>query len=62
VPQDPGNSLNPVKTIGAQVGEVLHIHQKISARERDSQVLAQNSENRPSIPCTAIKVNRRLLL
>ena len=40
VPQDPGNSLNPVKTIGAQVGEVLHIHQKISARERDSQVLA----------------------
>ncbi len=26
VPQDPGNSLNPVKTIGAQVGEIFRIH------------------------------------
>ena len=26
VPQDPANSLDPVKTIGAQVGEVLRIH------------------------------------
>ncbi|WP_368543119.1 dipeptide ABC transporter ATP-binding protein [Enterobacter soli] len=40
VPQDPGNSLNPVKTIGAQVGEILQLHQKISARARDEQVLA----------------------
>ncbi|AMO49534.1 ABC transporter nucleotide binding/ATPase protein [Enterobacter sp. FY-07] len=40
VPQDPGNSLNPVKTIGAQVGEILTLHSKISARERDEQVLA----------------------
>lgn len=26
VPQDPGNSLDPVKTIGNQVAEILHIH------------------------------------
>ncbi len=26
VPQDPGSSLNPVTTIGAQVGEILRIH------------------------------------
>lgn len=40
VPQDPGNSLNPVKTIGAQVGEVLNIHQKITKTEQENQVLA----------------------
>lgn len=40
VPQDPGNSLNPVKTIGAQVGEILRLHQKRSAAERKTQVLA----------------------
>lgn len=28
VPQDPGNSLNPVQTIGARVGEILRLHQK----------------------------------
>jgi len=28
VPQDPANSLDPVKTIGAQVGEVLRIHRR----------------------------------
>ncbi|GAB7261294.1 ATP-binding cassette domain-containing protein [Dickeya ananatis] len=28
VPQDPGSSLNPVKTIGDQVDEMLQLHQK----------------------------------
>ena len=37
VPQDPGNSLNPVQTIGAQVGEILRLHQKT---ERRQQVIA----------------------
>lgn len=37
VPQDPGSSLNPVRTIGSQLGEVLRIHRveprgKIKAR------------------------------
>lgn len=40
VPQDPGNSLNPVKTIGAQVGEIIQLHQKIAREQRDEQVLA----------------------
>lgn len=40
VPQDPGNSLNPVKTIGAQVGEIVQLHQKVTAAQRDEQVLA----------------------
>jgi len=39
VPQDPGNSLNPVKTVGAQVGEILRLHQKINKAEGDKQVL-----------------------
>ncbi|WP_217548066.1 ABC transporter ATP-binding protein [Pantoea sp. GbtcB22] len=39
VPQDPGNSLNPVKTIGDQVGEMLQLHLKISKTERQQRVL-----------------------
>ena len=37
VPQDPGNSLNPVKTIGQQVEEILQLHQSLSAAERRQQ-------------------------
>ena len=40
VPQDPGNSLNPVKTIGQQVEEILRLHQSLSAAERRQQVLS----------------------
>ena len=40
VPQDPGNSLNPVKTIGAQVGEIIQLHARVSSAERDRQALA----------------------
>jgi peptide/nickel transport system ATP-binding protein len=29
-----------VKTIGAQVGEIIQLHQKITRAERDEQVLA----------------------
>lgn len=28
IPQDPASSLNPVKTIGAQVGEIMQIHKR----------------------------------
>ncbi len=39
VPQDPGNSLNPVKTIGDQVGEMLQLHLNISKAERQQRVV-----------------------
>ena len=42
--QDPGASLNPVLTIGEQLCETLHAHQKISkktARTRAAELLAQ---------------------
>ena len=40
IPQDPGSSLNPVQTIGEQVGEILQLHGRLSRKERDAQVLA----------------------
>lgn len=39
IPQDPTSSLNPVKTIGAQVAEVLQIHRQGSRREIDAHVI-----------------------
>lgn len=39
VPQDPGTSLNPVRTIGSQVGEIFEIHGVRDHRERRERVL-----------------------
>lgn len=39
VPQDPGNSLNPVKTIGEQVAEILRLHLKMGAQQRQQRVV-----------------------
>ena len=39
VPQDPGSSLNPVLTIGAQVGEILRLHGVRDRIERRDLVL-----------------------
>lgn len=39
IPQDPGNSLNPVLTIGAQVREILKLHGRIDRREADRRVI-----------------------
>ncbi|ALC06584.1 putative ABC transporter ATP-binding protein [Corynebacterium deserti GIMN1.010] len=39
IPQDPNNSLNPVKTIGASVGEGLAIHKRGTAEERKKKVI-----------------------
>ncbi|ASY72638.1 ABC transporter ATP-binding protein [Sinorhizobium fredii USDA 205] len=40
VPQDPGSSLNPVKTIGDQVGEILEIHGKLRGKDLERRVVA----------------------
>lgn len=39
IPQDPTNSLNPVKTIGESVGEGLRIHRRGKVRERVLELL-----------------------
>lgn len=39
VPQDPGSSLNPVLTIGEQVGEIFKIHHRLPEKDIPAQVL-----------------------
>ena len=39
IPQDPASSLNPVKTIGSQVAEILAIHRSVPRRERRARVI-----------------------
>lgn len=39
IPQDPGGSLNPIKTIGDQVGEIISLHQRLSRQARDARVI-----------------------
>lgn len=39
IPQDPNNSLNPVKTVGESVGEGLRIHGRSSRSERRAKVV-----------------------
>ncbi|APG87928.1 ABC transporter ATP-binding protein (plasmid) [Sinorhizobium americanum CCGM7] len=40
VPQDPGSSLNPIKTIGAQLGEILEIHGAARGKDLERRVVA----------------------
>ncbi|WP_034852550.1 dipeptide ABC transporter ATP-binding protein [Inquilinus limosus] len=52
IPQDPGSSLNPVKTIGAQVEEILTIHRrgdKAANRARVIELLARVGLSRPEL-------------
>ncbi|ROR71895.1 dipeptide ABC transporter ATP-binding protein [Bogoriella caseilytica] len=39
VPQDPNNSLNPVKTVGANIAEVLRIHRRADRRAAHDRVV-----------------------
>ena len=52
IPQDPGSSLNPVKTIGAQVEEILTIHRRgdgASNRARVIELLGRVGLSRPEL-------------
>lgn len=39
IPQDPTSSLDPVKTIGSQLAEILDIHQRLPRAQRDARVV-----------------------
>ncbi|MDX5627551.1 MULTISPECIES: ABC transporter ATP-binding protein [unclassified Brenneria] len=52
IPQDPTSSLNPVKTIGEQVDEILRLHQRASKRvirEKTLSLLARVGLTRPEL-------------
>ncbi len=52
VPQDPGNSLNPLQTIGKSVAEALRIHRRADAKTARAQVielLAKVGIDRPEL-------------
>jgi peptide/nickel transport system ATP-binding protein len=52
IPQDPGSSLNPVKTIGGQVAEILAIHRrgdKATNRAKVIELLARVGLSRPEL-------------
>jgi len=53
--QEPMTSLNPVYTIGAQIAEVLHIHNKISRADAEIKVLALLEEVQIPEPEARIK-------
>lgn len=40
IPQDPSSSLNPVKTIGEQVAEILNIHSRLPRKQVQQRVAA----------------------
>jgi peptide/nickel transport system ATP-binding protein len=56
IPQDPGSALNPVKTIGQQVAEVLKLHTRIPKSLRDAQVVSLLEKVGLSHP--ALRVNQ----
>lgn len=50
IPQDPSSSLNPVKTIGAQVAEIINIHRRMprkSVQQRVVELLARVGLSHP---------------
>lgn len=56
IPQDPGSALNPVKTIGQQVAEVLKLHTRMAKSLRDAQVV--NLLEKVGLSHPALRVNQ----
>ena len=59
--QEPMTSLNPVLTIGRQLGETLRLHQRVSRREADDarrrDAAAWSASRRPSGASTNIRTS-----
>jgi peptide/nickel transport system ATP-binding protein len=53
--QDPLTSLNPLYTIGFQVGEAVGLHQGLSGRARLDEVIASLQQVRVSSPATRVQ-------
>jgi peptide/nickel transport system ATP-binding protein len=53
--QDPMAALNPIQTVGRQIGEVFRLHTDLSARERRDAVLSALTQVRVRDPLRAIR-------
>ncbi len=53
--QEPMTALNPLRTIGSQIGEMFKVHTTLSAAERDAKVLALLEQVRIPDPAAAAR-------
>ena len=53
--QEPMTALNPLRSIGSQIGEMFRVHTRLSAAERDARVLALLDQVRIPDPAAAAR-------